>query len=222
MSLCVYKLKNVESDSYTDSDNERHELYIERVVEQRVTNTAQGLLILGTMSGPILKVLGLIPQAVLAGLFWMMGISGLMGNEVIARVHYIFNEDKFNPDDSPFRKASRKYFYAFVLLECLGTGAEVAITETIAAVGFPGVLILLVIVGYFLPRFIPKSDLEILDGPTGSEFILENLTIAEGGDPDSTKPEPDTEEIDLPIMEPSNKNSQSAGLRRRESHSAYR
>jgi len=59
--------------------NEKHkqEIYIERVVEQRVTNLAQGLLILVTMSPPLLHVLGLIPQGVLAGLFFVMGVCPL-------------------------------------------------------------------------------------------------------------------------------------------------
>lgn len=53
------------------------EIVIDHVVEQRVSNLAQGLLILGTMTGPLLVVLGLIPQAVLAGLFFVMGIQAL-------------------------------------------------------------------------------------------------------------------------------------------------
>ena len=47
---------------------------MERVVEQRVTNLSQGLLILITMSPPLLHVLGLVPQSVLAGLFFVMGV----------------------------------------------------------------------------------------------------------------------------------------------------
>ena len=50
---------------------------MERVVEQRVTNLSQGLLILITMSPPLLHVLGLVPQSVLAGLFFVMGVNGL-------------------------------------------------------------------------------------------------------------------------------------------------
>jgi xanthine/uracil permease len=47
---------------------------MQRVVEQRVTSLSQGLLILITMRPPLLHVLGLIPQSVLAGLFFVMGV----------------------------------------------------------------------------------------------------------------------------------------------------
>ena len=56
------------------NEKNKQEVYIERVVEQRVTNLSQGLLILITMSPPLLHVLGLIPQSVLAGLFFVMGV----------------------------------------------------------------------------------------------------------------------------------------------------
>lgn len=46
----------------------------DHVVEQRVSNLAQGLLTLGTMTRPLLVVLHLIPQGVLAGLFFIMGV----------------------------------------------------------------------------------------------------------------------------------------------------
>jgi hypothetical protein len=42
---------------------------VDHVVEQRVLNLAQSLLPLGTMRGPLLIVLHLIPRGVLAGLF---------------------------------------------------------------------------------------------------------------------------------------------------------
>ena len=56
------------------NEKNKQEAYVERVVEQRVTNLSQGLLILITMSPPLLHVLGLVPQSVLAGLFFVMGV----------------------------------------------------------------------------------------------------------------------------------------------------
>src|SRR5579859_5359445 len=69
-SLCVVRTR-----SDPDEKNKGKQVaYVERVVEQRVTNLAQGLMILVTMSPPLLHVLGLIPQGVLAGLFFVMGV----------------------------------------------------------------------------------------------------------------------------------------------------
>ncbi|ANB13179.1 Bor1p [Sugiyamaella lignohabitans] len=152
--------------------------YIASVVEQRVSNLVQGLLILGTMSGPLLVVLGLLPKGVLAGLFWMMGLSGLMGNGVTAKLKYIFSDEEHIDPKDPLNKVRKKYLYLFVIVACLGAAGEVAITDTIAAVGFPAILIGLVGVGKLLPKIIPEPDMSILDGPTGSEFILRNLSSA--------------------------------------------
>jgi hypothetical protein len=74
-SLCVWRTR-----ADTNEENKgKQQVYIERVVEQRVTNLSQGLLILVTMSPPLLHVLGLIPQGVLAGLFFVMGVDTLVG-----------------------------------------------------------------------------------------------------------------------------------------------
>jgi len=74
-SLCVTK---VISDPDEDGANKGHVITkVDHVVEQRVSNLAQGLLTLGTMSGPLLVVLHLIPQGVLAGLFFVMGVQAL-------------------------------------------------------------------------------------------------------------------------------------------------
>ena len=69
-SLCVVRTR-----ADPDEKNKgKQVVYVDRVVEQRVTNLAQGLMILITMSPPLLHVLGLIPQGVLAGLFFVMGV----------------------------------------------------------------------------------------------------------------------------------------------------
>ncbi|KAG8770187.1 hypothetical protein FRC16_006429, partial [Serendipita sp. 398] len=47
------------------------------VVEQRVSNLAQGALSIVLLTGPFLHLLSFIPRGVLAGLFWHMGIDAL-------------------------------------------------------------------------------------------------------------------------------------------------
>jgi hypothetical protein len=60
-SLCVTRKKTDDAEE----NKGKVTTVIDHVVEQRVSNLAQGLLTLGTMSGPLLTVLGLIPQAVI-------------------------------------------------------------------------------------------------------------------------------------------------------------
>lgn len=79
LSLCVY-----------EHDYETGVNKITGVVEQRLSNTFQGLLTLVMMTRPFLVVLGLIPQAILAGLFWIMAITTLDDTDVVRRLRFLF------------------------------------------------------------------------------------------------------------------------------------
>ncbi|KAF7520379.1 hypothetical protein G7054_g12794 [Neopestalotiopsis clavispora] len=90
------------------------------VVEQRVSNLAQGLLTLGTMSGPLLVVLHLIPQAVLAGLFFIMGYQALEGNGITAKILFLCRDKSLTPPSHPLRRIRRRAaVWWFVALELL-------------------------------------------------------------------------------------------------------
>ena len=52
----------------------RQEIVAESVVEQRVSHFLMGLAIIGSMPGPILIVLNLIPRALFAGVFFVVGV----------------------------------------------------------------------------------------------------------------------------------------------------
>lgn len=157
------------------------------VVEQRVTNTAQGALTFLMMSRPFLVVLGLVPQAVLSGLFFIMAIGGLHGNIVTNRIRYCFLDKEYIETDPQcpqvwkdiHRLPTKKWFYIYTLLEIIGGVAEFAITLTKGAVGFPGVLLLLAFCAKWVwPLIIPKDELAKLDGDVADEFILKNFTVA--------------------------------------------
>lgn len=53
----------------------RQEMIAERVIEQRVSHFLMGLAIIGTMTGPLLVVLNLIPRALFGGVFFVVGVS---------------------------------------------------------------------------------------------------------------------------------------------------
>lgn len=157
------------------------------VVEQRVTNTAQGALTFLMMSRPFLVVLGLVPQAVLSGLFFIMAIGGLHGNIVTNRIRYCFLDKEYIETDPQcpqvwkdiHRLPTKKWFYIYTLLEIIGGVAEFAITLTKGAVGFPGVLLFLAFCAKWVwPLIIPKDELAKLDGDVADEFILKNFTVA--------------------------------------------
>ncbi|CCU76712.1 putative boron transporter 1 [Blumeria hordei DH14] len=127
---------------------------VSRVVEQRVSNLAQGLLTLVTMTGPFLLILHLIPQGVLAGLFFLMDKSFIHSSE-------------------PLQHIRRSALWAFVAIQIFGFGATFAITQTIAAVGFPVIILLLIPVRVcLLPKWFTEDELRALDGPAASPFTM--------------------------------------------------
>ena len=147
---------------------------VDHVVEQRVSNLAQGLLTLGTMAGPLLVVLHLIPQGVLAGLFFVMGIQALEGNGITAKILFLARDKTLTPASEPLKRIQRRLaIWAFVAIQLVGFGITFAITQTIAAVGFSIIILLLIPVRTFLlPKWFTEEELSLLDAPTASPFTM--------------------------------------------------
>ena len=174
-ALCVTRQVSDESESGTSKGHTVR--VVDHVVEQRVSNLAQGLLTLGTMSGPLLIVLHLIPQGILAGLFFIMGVQALEGNGITLKILYLCRDKHLTPASDPLSRIQRKQaIWYFVALELIGFGATFAITQTIAAIGFPIIILLLIPVRTFLmPRYFTKEELSLLDAPTASPFTMESV-----------------------------------------------
>lgn len=166
------------------------------VVEQRVSNLAQGLLFLVTMTGPLLIVLHLIPQGVLAGLFFVMGAQALAANGIVAKMIYLAKDRELTDSSDPLRKVTRQYMiYVFVAIELLGFGATFAITQTIAAIGFPVIILALIpFRTWVMPRFFAEKELRALDAPTAGEFVMESVGGAYGEEKMDVSGEGDVEE----------------------------
>ncbi|RYP60916.1 hypothetical protein DL769_007923 [Monosporascus sp. CRB-8-3] len=183
-SLCVTK---AEVDTDESGKSKGHYTFrATHVVEQRVSNLAQGLLTLGTMSGPLLVVLHLIPQAVLAGLFFIMGYQALEANGITAKILFLCRDEALTPQGHPLLQIRRRgALWAFVAVELLGFGATFAITQTVAAVGFPVFILALIPVrALLLPRWFTPQELAALDAPTASPFTMESVGGSYGGSAD--------------------------------------
>jgi boron transporter len=171
-ALCVKRRVVPENEN----DKGKAIIITDQVVEQRVSNLAQGLLTLGTMSPPILKVLHLIPQGVLAGLFFTMGIQALQANGITRKLVFLAQDKDLTSDSNPLKGLSRRSAsWYFVILELVGFGATFAITQTVAAIGFPVFILLLIPVrAFLLPRWFNSEELAALDEPTASSFTMES------------------------------------------------
>ena len=150
---------------------------VSHVVEQRFSNLAQGLLTLVAMTGPLLVVLGLIPQGVLAGLFFVMGIQALEANGMTSKILFLLRDRELTrPDEQLKRIKRRAAIFTFVAVQLLGFGATFAITQTIAAIGFPVFILLLIPMRtWLMPRWFQVDELDILDEPTASPFTMESV-----------------------------------------------
>ncbi|KAH8882750.1 hypothetical protein GQ53DRAFT_883900 [Thozetella sp. PMI_491] len=174
-SLCVTAVVKDEEES---GESKGHfSIKPTHVVEQRVSNLAQGLLTLGTMSGPLLVVLHLIPQGVLAGLFFIMGFQALEANGITAKLLFLCRDITLTSGGHPLKQIPRRSaVWWFVGIEILGFAATFAITQTVAAVGFPVFILALIPVrAMLLPRWFSAHELSILDGPTASPFTMESV-----------------------------------------------
>ncbi|KAK5275395.1 hypothetical protein LTR40_013104, partial [Exophiala xenobiotica] len=150
---------------------------VDHVVEQRVSNLAQGLLFLVTMSGPLLIVLHLIPQGVLAGLFFVMGVQALEGNGITQKLLFLARDKNLTDATDPLARIDRRLaIWVFVAIELIGFGATFAISQTIAAIGFPVFLILLIVArSWLMPKWFRDEELRALDAPTAGPFVMESV-----------------------------------------------
>jgi hypothetical protein len=189
-ALCVTAVVTESTDDDKDHPHGHHPHHSfstrpTHVVEQRVSNLAQGLLTLGTMTGPLLSVLQLIPQGVLAGLFFIMGVQALGANGITAKLKFLFRDRStgFNPADTALRQLPRRRTTAlFVAIELLAFVATFAVTQTVAAVGFPLLILACIPVrALLLPRWFSPLELGILDAPTAGDFTMESVGGVYGG-----------------------------------------
>lgn len=102
-----------------------------------------------------------------------MGTDALLTSGVTAKILYLIRDRDLVPEDEPFRRVRKSRIALFLLIELVGFGATFAIVQTIAAIGFPIVIFLLVPLRVLVvPHlgFTPE-ELSILDGPTASPFV---------------------------------------------------
>lgn len=166
--LCVYR---------TEQDEKGRPMeVVDHIVEQRFSHLAQGLLFLATMSGPILTALNQIPQAVLSGLFMVMGLQTLTANGVVAKLIYLAQDRRAVDPDSAWRQCRPKAIWIVVGLQLLTFAACFGVTQTEGAIAFPIFVVLLIPCRiWVLPRWLKKEELSVLDGNVASDIVMQSV-----------------------------------------------
>ena len=164
------------------------EIINERIVEQRIGFLLVGLLTMATMTRPFLIALGTIPRAVFAGVFIDVGWMSIEQNSITRRTLSLFRdpisvkfirhcqsryEDKEVQKRGKLYRIRRKKVAIFVAIQWLFFAMTMAISQTIAAIGFPVIIILLIPTRMFvLPYLFAEEELSILDAPTADADVV--------------------------------------------------
>ncbi|KAK5093412.1 hypothetical protein LTR70_004772 [Exophiala xenobiotica] len=161
----------------------RHNTTAIRVAEQRVSHFVMGLLFVGMMTGPLLTVLHTMPRAILSGVFFTVGLGGILSNPILVhKLKFLFTQRNFIPPHEPLLKVKRSQIWHYLGWQLLGWATTVAISQTIAAIGFPVLIMALIPLRWkFLPRLFTREELDIMDDLTADrEVVLVSL----GGKPE--------------------------------------
>lgn len=181
-----------------------------RVVEQRVSHTAMGvrspsslrknladlgivqLLALGTMSRPLLVVLGLMPRAMFAGVFLIVGWGSIEGNGIVHKALFLMRDPSLTPPEHPLLQVRKRAILQFIAIQLFFFAGIMAVSETLgtshtrpnlvvraltnfqtAGIGFPIIITLLIPVRhYWLPRIFSEKELAVLDAPTANSAAV--------------------------------------------------
>lgn len=156
---------------------------ISRILEQRWTHLGMGLLLFGMMSRPLLVVLSTVPRGVFAGVFITVGWSSIESNPITIRTVDLLRD----PIRTPTRRKRATFFFLF--LQWITIAAEVAISQTIAAIGFPVIILLLIPLRWTaMLRWFSFEELAALDTPTAEAPVVLDSFGGAPGIQERTKP----------------------------------
>ncbi|KAL1408759.1 hypothetical protein Q8F55_005572 [Vanrija albida] len=112
-----------------------------------------------------------------ANVSWYMGTDALLTSGVTQKMLYLIRDPQARSPSDPLNKVRKSRIVLFTLIELVGFGATFAITQTIAAVGFPVIIMLLVPVRlWIVPHLGFRADeLAVLDGAVASPFTMESV-----------------------------------------------
>ena len=154
-------------------EHRRKTIDAEYVVEQRLSHFIMGLAIIGTMTGPLLIVLGTIPRCLFCGVFFVVGWGSIEGNGITQKLLFLISERRFIDPANPLLKVKRKKIMLFLLFQILGVGFSVAISQTIGAIGFPVIILSLIPVRWKIyPRWFSAEELGIMDALTADQDVV--------------------------------------------------
>lgn len=184
-SLTIYDTRLHTSRTTDGNEIRKSEVVATAVVEQRISHFLMGMAIWGTMTGPLLAVLHTMPAALFAGVFFVVGWGSIETNGIVHKVKFLLSERRFLPPHDPLSTVPRAKICLFLGLQMLGVAVTVALSQTIAAIGFPVLVIALIPLRVWaMPRWFGKRELAVLDGLTADST---SVLVSFGGSPEGMR-----------------------------------
>ncbi|KAF7714458.1 Bicarbonate transporter family protein [Penicillium ucsense] len=178
-SLTIYEtdVRVIPSEEGEGAEIRRPIVNATAVVEQRVSHFVMGLAIIGTMTGPLLIVLHTMPSAVFAGVFFIVGWGSIGSSGIMNKALHLIQEDRFIQRAEPLMKIRNRKILLWIACQLVGVAACVAISETIAAIGFPVLIIALIPFRvWIIPKWFSQDEISVLDDMTAdNEAVLSSL-----------------------------------------------
>jgi hypothetical protein len=111
--------------------------------------------------------------------------GSIESNGILAKFMYLISEQRFLQRDTPLRTVSRKKIWLFIGIQIFAVACTVAISQTIAAIGFPVLIIALIPFRTFLmPKWFTGHELSVLDALTANNPAV---LVSFGGTPAGMK-----------------------------------
>lgn len=117
-----------------------------------------------------------------------MGCQALAVNGITLKLLFLAQDRELTSPSDPLKRIERRLsIWVFVAIELLSFGATFAITQTIAAIGFPVIILLLIpFRTWVMPKWFRAEELQALDAPAAGEFVMESVGGAYDESPGGT------------------------------------
>jgi hypothetical protein len=111
--------------------------------------------------------------------------GSIESNGILAKFWYLNSEKRFIDPLDPLNAVPRRKIWMYIGLQALGVACTVAISQTIAAIGFPVLIIALIPLRTFLmPKWFSEYELATLDALTANNPAV---LVSFGGTPAKMK-----------------------------------
>ena len=116
--------------------------------------------------------------------------GSIESNGILTKLLFMQSENRFIQRDVPLLQVRKRKIFLYVGMQIVDVAACVAISQTIAAIGFPVLIMLLIPLRIlFVPKWFTLKELQILDDFTATNPIVLASLGGKPGLPEETKAE---------------------------------